>query len=91
METKEIELILDQLEEKLAAHKEFKAAYDKKLSFDFNFFNFFLPGETKLSEILAYFLDPKQSHGQEDAFLKVFLNSMYSQGFTTVQNNFQSK
>lgn len=43
-------------------------------AYRFNLFNFWYPGENKLSQILTFFLDPKQTHGQGDLFLKVFLN-----------------
>ncbi|WP_345236816.1 PD-(D/E)XK nuclease family protein [Hymenobacter saemangeumensis] len=40
---------------------------------DLNVFRFFNPGETTHSRLLAYFLDPLQSHGQGDLFLIEFL------------------
>lgn len=43
---------------------------------DINVFSFFQINETKHSEILAYFLDPKSSHGQRDLFLKKFLEKL---------------
>lgn len=72
-ETIQIEKILNVVKSKIEAHNEFKKAYDEQLAFDFNLFNFFRIGENKVSEILAYFLDPKASHGQSDKFLKEFL------------------
>lgn len=38
-----------------------------------NVFRFFHPGETTHSRLLAYFLDPHESHGQSDLFLVEFL------------------
>jgi hypothetical protein len=63
----------------LEAHREYRAMYDKKMAFDFDFLRFFKPGENKISEILAYFLDPKRSHGQGDTFLKIFVESLRQQ------------
>lgn len=40
---------------------------------DLNVFRFFNPGETTHSRLLAYFLDPRESHGQGDLFLVKFL------------------
>lgn len=57
---------------KIAAHKEFKEAYDQELAFDFDLFRFFTVGENKISEILAFFLKPDGRHGQGDLFLKDF-------------------
>jgi hypothetical protein len=85
METKEIELLLNQIEEKLAAHKEFKAAYNKELAFDFSIFSFFATGENKYSEILAFFLDPLKPHGQGDIFLRAFLDSLKLQKVSTTE------
>lgn len=85
METNEIELILNNVEEKLAAHKEFKTAYDKQLAFDFSLFNFFSTGENKYSEILAFFLDPVQPHGQGDVFLRAFLDYLGLQNVSTAE------
>ncbi|MET4104782.1 PD-(D/E)XK nuclease family protein [Hymenobacter sp. UYP22] len=40
---------------------------------DLNVFHFFSPGETTHSRLLAYFLDPRASHGQGTLFLIEFL------------------
>ena len=40
---------------------------------DFNLFDFLRDDETGLSRILAWILDPTGSHGQEDVFLRRFL------------------
>jgi hypothetical protein len=42
-------------------------------SCDLNVFRFFSPGETTHSRLLAYFLDPEESHGQGHLFLIEFL------------------
>jgi hypothetical protein len=68
-----IEDLLKVIESRISVHNEFKEAYEKQLAFDFNIFNFFSVGENKISEILAYFLNPNESHGQGNAFLLKFL------------------
>ncbi len=69
------EKIINWARSQIEAHNEFKAAYNKQLAFDFNWFNFFNVGENKISEILKYFLDPNEKHAQGDVFLAEFLNS----------------
>ena len=69
-----IEKILSIVKSKIDAHNEFKKEYDRQLAFDFSLFNFFNVGENKVSQILAYFLDEKQNHGQGNIFLNEFVN-----------------
>ena len=71
-----IEDLLSIIKSKIDAHNEFKQEYNKQLAFDFSLFNFFKVGENKTSQILAYFLDEKQSHGQGDLFLNEFVKSI---------------
>lgn len=70
--TKEEELIKE-MSSVLKIHKEYMEAYNHKLAIGFNVFNFFDVGENKTSEILAYFLNPKEKHAQGDVFLDSFL------------------
>ncbi|MNJ90985.1 hypothetical protein D3C87_86260 [compost metagenome] len=77
-----IEKILNLVKSKSDAHNEFKREYDKQLAFDFSLFNFFDVGENKVSQILAYFLDEKQNHGQGNAFLNEFLSHFYNKEIT---------
>ncbi len=42
---------------------------DRKQATGFNVFDFIDPDENKLSDVLAWLLDPKGSHGQGDVFL----------------------
>ncbi len=75
----QIESILRVVKSKIEAHNEFKKEYDKQLAFDFSLFNFFNVGENKVSQILAYFLNEKESHGQGNAFLNEFVSTFYGQ------------
>jgi len=75
MENKKVEKLLNKIKFKLESYYEFKKAYNKQLAFDFNILKFFKVGENKVTEILAYFLDKSESHGQRDAFFKLFLEN----------------
>ena len=61
------------LEAGLNSLRDVRTAYDEQIAFDFNMLRFFNPGETKISEILAFFLNPKREHGQKSAFLRAFI------------------
>ena len=68
-----IEALFSGVSATLKSVREVQKIYDPMLAFGFNSLNFFRPGENKTSEILAYFLNPKQKHGQGNSFLKKFL------------------
>lgn len=74
-----IESLISKVSSKIETHNEFKKEYDKQLAFDFSLFNFFDLGENKVSQILAYFLDEKQNHGQGNVFLREFLSVICDQ------------
>lgn len=76
-----INLILNEIKSKIEAHNKFKKEYNRQLALDFNLFQFFKVGENKVSELLAYFLNINESHGQGDLFLKEFLNNILGQDF----------
>ncbi len=71
--------------------KNVQALYEPVNAFRFNLFNFWYPGENKLSQILAFFLDPKQTHGQGDVFLKIFLDEFGLKQFVNDTNNVSIK
>lgn len=73
-EFKEIENILNIVKSNIDAHYKFKKEYNRQLALDFSLFQFFSVGENKISQVLAYFLDVNQNHGQGDLFLSEFLN-----------------
>lgn len=72
-----IEKLLTVIKSKIDVHLQFKKEYDKQLASDFSLFNFFSMGENKMSQILAFFLDEKQNHGQGNIFLKEFVKLFY--------------
>lgn len=82
-----IENILNVVKSKIDAHIKFKNEYDKQLAFDFSLFQFFNVGENKISQVLAYFLDVHQNHGQGDIFLKEFVKSFYEEKIEIRQLN----
>jgi hypothetical protein len=81
----DIEKILNLLKSRIDAHVKFKKEYDKQLAFDFSLFQFFSIGENKISEVLAYFLDVNQNHGQGDLFLKEFVKTFYGEEIKITQ------
>ncbi|GAA3733147.1 hypothetical protein GCM10022422_14800 [Flavobacterium ginsengisoli] len=74
-EFKEIKSIINLTKSRIDAHLKFKQEYDKQLAFDFSLFQFFSMGENKITQILAYFLDEKQNHGQGNIFLNEFIKT----------------
>src|SRR6056297_3615941 len=58
---------------KIKLTKQVKQLYSKELAPNFNLFNFWWLDENTISKILAFFLDPRETHGQGDIYLKHFL------------------
>ncbi|CAD0220191.1 PD-(D/E)XK nuclease family protein [Chryseobacterium sp. JV274] len=60
----------------IQAHSRFEIEYEKrhskKLASKFNAMKFLHWNENKVSEILAFFLNPNENHGQGDIYLKLF-------------------
>lgn len=81
----EIKNILNNVRSQIDAHLKFKNEYNKQLAFDFSLFQFFSVGENKVSQILAYFLDVYQNHGQGDVFLNEFIKAFYEKEIDIVQ------
>lgn len=51
---------------------EYEKRHSKKLATKFNTMKFLHWNENKISEILAFFLNPNEGHGQGDIYLKLF-------------------
>ena len=51
---------------------EYEKRHSKKLATQFNAMKFLHWNENKVSEILAFFLNPNEEHGQGDIYLKLF-------------------
>jgi hypothetical protein len=52
---------------------------DRQLATRFNVFHFLQPDENKLSDVLAWMLDPKGSHGQGGLFLRLLFGMVFKQ------------
>jgi hypothetical protein len=57
----------------LESLREVRSAFDEEIAFDFDPLQFFSINENTVSNMLAYFVNPKAKHGQKDAFLRIFL------------------
>lgn len=72
-EKEKIQSFLSLTETKIKLTEQVRKYYGKEIAPDFNSFNFWRMDENKVSEILAFFLDPNESHEQGDIYLKHFL------------------
>jgi len=50
--------------------------HDRQWATGFNVFDFIEPDENKLSDVLAWLLDPRESHGQGDLFLRLLFKQL---------------
>lgn len=64
---------LSSLSTTLKGVKDVHNVFNSKVAIEFNPFNFWRSDENKLSQLLAFFLDPNENHAQDDKFLKIFL------------------
>lgn len=64
--------ILAEVKTKKGAYRSLYKEQNKVEAFDFNLFDFFRIGENKISQLLAFLLNPTETHGQGDLFLKIF-------------------
>lgn len=55
---------------------EYEKRHSKKLATQFNAMKFLHWSENKVSEILAFFLNPNEDHGQGDIYLKLFKDEL---------------
>jgi len=65
-------IVIDDFNKVLDQHKKL----NEETSCDFNLFQFFNPGETMHSQIIAFFLNPNETHGQGNLFLVPFLKML---------------
>ena len=74
METSNIQTFFTGLKTTLENTEYFQKANNLEYAFEFNpLIHFYNIGENKLSEMLSFFLNPNQKHGQGDIFLKSFI------------------
>lgn len=70
----QVENLLSQIPKEYKRIRSERSSKAEIVAHEFNVFNeFFRLGENKTSEILAFFLDPKRSHGQKEKYLNSFL------------------
>ncbi len=82
----ELEIFFDKFTYHRKLFKIFKEESDKKLSSDFNTFNFIKTDELGLSSIVAVFLDIKGIHGQGSLFLDIFISCFGNQKLKDLKN-----
>lgn len=70
---KSLHQIYSPLINRIKAHRAIRSSYNKEIAFDFNPINLFKINENQISSIIAFFLNPKENHGQGDAFLRSFI------------------
>ncbi|HUW39971.1 MAG TPA: PD-(D/E)XK nuclease family protein [Rectinemataceae bacterium] len=69
-----VQALLDSVSSRLHGLRKYRAIYNRELALDFDpIGKFWGLYENPSSSILAFFLDPKETHAQGDAFLKAFL------------------
>jgi hypothetical protein len=64
--------LLSLIREMSTAHRDAKNLYLDRLAPDYNVFDFIEPDEMRLSKIIAWLLNPDQTHGQGSLFLRLF-------------------
>jgi hypothetical protein len=60
----------------LAASEQSRLRHDRKLASGFNVFHFIEPDENRVSDVLAFLLNPKDTHGQCDLFLRLMFGQL---------------
>jgi hypothetical protein len=60
----------------LAASEKSRLRHDKNLATGFNVFHFIELDENRLSDVLAFLLNPKDTHGQSDLFLRLMFSQL---------------
>lgn len=76
LQADQIKHLLDIVSRISRAHEEAKKLYLDRFAPDFNVFTLLGPNELRLSRILAWFLDPRETHGQGSRFLRIFLEAL---------------
>jgi hypothetical protein len=76
IDTLSLEKYYEILRTKFLLSQELRKHYGKILSPEFNSFDFWWLDENKVSDILAFFLNPEETHAQGYVFLKIFLQSI---------------
>lgn len=81
----EVQTLINEVSQKVQALETAQALYSRQLSPDFNTFDYINTNELGLSRILASLLDPKGSHAQQEAFLKLFVEYCLPEMYQTAE------
>jgi PD-(D/E)XK nuclease superfamily len=84
--TKEVMPLLHVLSDRLATYATQQAERAITEAPGFSPFTYIRPGETRLSWMIGDLLDPQGAHGQEDAFLALFLREVGLEGLTDTKS-----
>src|SRR5437867_1153829 len=72
----ELKGFFSDLDFRLEIQNKSKSQLDRHLASEFSVFKFIDIDENKLSDILVMLLDPRGVHGQQDLFLKLFIDRL---------------
>lgn len=75
------------IKEEINVNKRFREQYSSFLSPDFYALDLFKPNENQVSKIIAFCLDPKETHGQGNKFLKIFLEKINLSSYLSEDTN----
>ncbi|MQP29931.1 hypothetical protein GEO21_20810 [Sphingobacterium faecium] len=73
MKETNFEIFFREIKHRNDFHSRVNDIYRKQLALDFNPLDFVRWNENKVSEIIAFFLDPHEAHGQSDLYLRMFI------------------
>lgn len=69
----EVENFFSVVDTQIKLTEQVRAYYGKEIAPDFNSFDFWQIDENKVSQLISFFLNPKESHEQGDIYLRHFL------------------
>ncbi|MCT4600954.1 MAG: PD-(D/E)XK nuclease family protein [Marinifilaceae bacterium] len=75
------------IKEEISVNKRFREQYSSLLSPDFYALDLFKINENQVSKIIAFCLDPKETHGQGNKFLKIFLERVNLSSYLSEDTN----
>jgi hypothetical protein len=76
MEDISLKKFFDELGYRLKIYRDIKRKYNVYTASDFNVFDLFYVDENKISDLIAFLLNPLKEHSQGDVFLKDFFQKM---------------
>src|SRR5260370_18889236 len=82
----ELKRFFSDLDFRLEIQIKSKSQLDRHLAREFSVFKFIDPDENGLSDILKMLLDPRGAHGQQDLFLKLFIDRLCRSSERNMEN-----